>query len=199
MNGSNKKLKPLGAGVAPSITRPTTITKSAIITNSTSTNSSSSQPEDHEGPRKTVIRSGGGRKWEDSTLLEWDPTHFRLFVGNLGGEATDDTLKKAFSKYPSVSKTKVIRDQKAGKNKGYGFVAFKDSADYFTAFKEMNGKYIGSHPVLLRKAQTEINHATVLGKKQYSKATSKILMSSSEYARVGKKRKIDSNKPTKLI
>ncbi|WEW58096.1 hypothetical protein PRK78_003563 [Emydomyces testavorans] len=108
------------------------------------------------GPGKTVVRSGGGQSWTDSTLLEWDPAHFRLFCGNLAGEVTDDSLLKAFSKYPSVQKARVIRDKRTEKSKGYGFVSFSDGEDYFRAAREMQGKYIGSHPVLLRRAMTEI-------------------------------------------
>lgn len=104
----------------------------------------------------TVVRQGGGQTWSDSTLLEWDPSHFRLFVGNLAGEVTDDSLLKAFSKYPSVQKARVIRDKRTTKSKGYGFVAFSDGDEYFKAAREMNGKYIGSHPVLLKRSNTEI-------------------------------------------
>ncbi|KAL4955521.1 hypothetical protein BDW69DRAFT_160528 [Aspergillus filifer] len=107
-------------------------------------------------PQKTVARSGGGQNWNDSTLLEWDPAHFRLFVGNLAGEVTDDSLLKAFAKYTSIQKARVIRDKRTQKSKGYGFVSFSDGDDYFKAAREMQGKYIGSHPVLLRRATTEI-------------------------------------------
>ena len=104
----------------------------------------------------TVLRSGGGTTWSDSSLLEWDPAHFRLFVGNLAGEVTDDSLLKAFSKFPSVQKARVVRDKRTTKSKGYGFVSFKDGDEYFRAARDMQGKYIGSHPVLLRKSTTEI-------------------------------------------
>ncbi|KAK9384048.1 uncharacterized protein V2V93DRAFT_363418 [Kockiozyma suomiensis] len=142
-----------------------------------------------DGKRITVIREGGGRKWEDPTLLEWDPSHFRLFVGNLGGDVADDAMLKAFQKYPSVSKAKVIREKSSGKTKGYGFVAFKDPDDYFRAFKEMNGKYIGSHPILLRKANTEIKSKTVKGNKPYEKATDQILKASLQSSMIRKKKR----------
>lgn len=115
------------------------------------------------GKTPTVVRQGGGQQWTDSTLLEWDPSHFRLFVGNLAGEVTDESLLKAFSKYPSVRKARVIRDKRTTKSKGYGFVSFEDSDEYFRAAREMNGKYIGSHPVQLKKSTTEIR-PVVLGK-----------------------------------
>ncbi|KAB8234934.1 hypothetical protein ETB97_011774 [Aspergillus alliaceus] len=110
------------------------------------------QPES----QNTVVRSGGGQTWTDSSLLEWDPAHFRLFVGNLAGEVTDDSLLKAFSKYTSVQKARVIREKRTQKSRGYGFVSFSDGDDYFKAAREMQGKYIGSHPVLLRRATTEV-------------------------------------------
>ncbi|KAL2257705.1 hypothetical protein VTK26DRAFT_9277 [Humicola hyalothermophila] len=111
--------------------------------------------------KKTVYREGGGKKWQDDTLLEWDPAHLRLFVGNLAGETTDDSLLKAFSRWKSVQKAKVIRDKRTNKSKGFGFVSFSDPEDFFQAAKEMNGKYIQSHPVVVRKAKTEIKPQVV--------------------------------------
>ncbi|CAI4216341.1 unnamed protein product [Parascedosporium putredinis] len=106
--------------------------------------------------KKTVVREGGGKKWTDDTLLEWDPSHPRLFVGNLAGEVTDDSLLKAFARWKSVQKARVIRDKRTSKSKNYGFVSFSDPDDYFQAAKEMNGKYIQSHPVIVTRAKTEI-------------------------------------------
>ncbi|TVY51793.1 putative RNA-binding protein [Lachnellula cervina] len=110
--------------------------------------------------QKTVVRSGGGTTWTDGSLLEWDPSHFRLFVGNLAGEVTDESLYKAFSRWPSIQKARVIRDKRTTKSKGYGFVAFSDGDEFFSAAREMQGKYIGSHPVLLRRSTTEIKAVT---------------------------------------
>jgi RNA recognition motif-containing protein len=113
-----------------------------------------------DGKQKTVVRSGGGKQWQDPSLLEWDPAHPRLFIGNIAGEVTDDSLLKAFSRYESVQKARVIRDKRTTKSKGYGFVSFKTTDDYFSAAKEMQGKYIGSHPILIKRSTTEIK-ATV--------------------------------------
>ncbi|PNH43517.1 hypothetical protein VD0004_g3966 [Verticillium dahliae] len=111
--------------------------------------------------KKTVVREGGGKKWTDDTLVEWDPSHLRLFVGNLAGEVTDESLLKAFARWPSVAKARVVRDKRTSKSKGFGFVAFSDADDFFQAAKEMNGKYIQSHPVVVRKANTEIKVTNV--------------------------------------
>ncbi|KAF9879947.1 hypothetical protein CkaCkLH20_02758 [Colletotrichum karsti] len=123
--------------------------------------------------KKTVVREGGGKKWTDDTLAEWDPSHLRLFVGNLAGEVTDDSLLKAFSRWKSVQKARVIRDKRTAKSKGYGFVAFSDADDFFQAAKEMNGKYIQSHPVVVRKANTEIKITNVKDKDHHNNRNKK--------------------------
>jgi hypothetical protein len=123
--------------------------------------------------KKTVVREGGGKKWTDDTLTEWDPSHLRLFVGNLAGETTDDSLLKAFSRWGSVQKARVIRDKRTSKSKGYGFVSFSNADDFFSAAKEMNGKYIQSHPVVVRKANTEIKVSTVKEKDNRGKTNNK--------------------------
>ena len=65
---------------------------------------------------------------------------FRIFVGDLGNEVSDDALLRAFSRYPSLNKARVVRDKRTKKTKGYGFVSFKDPQDYLKAMREMNGK-----------------------------------------------------------
>lgn len=54
----------------------------------------------------------------------------------------DDILTRAFGRYPSFLKAKVVRDKRTGKTKGYGFVSFKDPNDYVRAMREMNGEWI---------------------------------------------------------
>lgn len=122
-----------------------------------------------DGNQKTVVRSGGGESWQDSSLLEWDPAHFRIFVGNLAGEVTDESLLKAFSKYGSVQKARVVRDKRTTKSKGYGFVSFSDGDEYFQAAKDMQGKYIGSHPVLIKRSTTEIKAVNPIDKRKHGK------------------------------
>ena len=126
---------------------PSTKTARAAPSTATSTaqTGASSDAADHgastaaEEKKKTVIREGGGKKWQDDSLLEWDPAHLRLFVGNLAGETTDESLLKAFSRWKSVQKAKVVRDKRTTKSKGFGFVSFSDPDDFFQAAKEMNG------------------------------------------------------------
>lgn len=143
-----KKDKPLGS--SPSALGLLGADKSKITK---SKNNAAAPTNKH----KNIIRRAGGKVWTDPSLAEWDPSHFRLFVGNLSQEVTDSMLQSAFSQFPSLSKVKVVLDKKTNKAKGFAFVAFSDPEDYFKAFKEMNGKYVGNHPIQLKRANTDIS------------------------------------------
>jgi len=110
--------------------------------------------------RKTVLRKGGGKLWEDTTLLEWDDKWFRLFVGDVSNDVTDEVLSNAFAKYPTFQKARVIRDKLSSKAK-YGFVAFSDPEDFLKAWKEMDGKYVGNRPIRLKKAENSIHSVDI--------------------------------------
>ena len=46
----------------------------------------------------------------DASLLDWPENDFRIFVGDLGNEANDDVLAKAFNKYATFQKARIVRD-----------------------------------------------------------------------------------------
>lgn len=99
------------------------------------------------------VREHQGKKWVDESLKEWDRNDYRAWVGNLGQEITENHLMIAFKKYPSFLRAKVVKNNINGKNRGYGFISFKDPDDYLKAMKEMNGKYIGKRPIVLKKSK----------------------------------------------
>lgn len=76
----------------------------------------------------------------DESLSEWGEDDFRIFCGDLGNDVNDELLTRTFNKYPSFQRAKVIRDKRTGKSKGFGFVSFKEPADFIRAMKEMDGK-----------------------------------------------------------
>merc|ERR550534_420264 len=104
-------------------------TAAGNLTASGSAASNSKGEKPGKKPKK-VIRMAGGQMWEDSSLLEWDPSDYRLFCGDLGNDVTDEVLNRTFNKYASFQKAKVVRDKRSNKTKGYGFVSFRDPADF---------------------------------------------------------------------
>lgn len=118
---------------------------------------------------KKMIRVAGGQVWEDQSLLNWDINDFRLFCGDLGNDVTDEVLTRTFSRYPSFQMAKVVRDKRSNKTKGYGFVSFKDPSDFTRAIKEMDGKYVGSRPIKLRKSNWKDRNVDIVKGKQKMK------------------------------
>ncbi|CAG2161258.1 unnamed protein product [Oppiella nova] len=124
-------------------TAPTTATSggAAAATGGPAVASKKSKSKEDKGKKpKKMLRMAGGTVWEDNTLAEWDPEDFRIFCGDLGNDVTDDVLSRAFVRFPSFVKAKVIRDKRSNKSRGYGFVSFKDPQDFTRAIKEMNDK-----------------------------------------------------------
>ncbi|ODM93637.1 RNA-binding protein 42 [Orchesella cincta] len=115
---------------------------------------------------KKLVRSAGGTVWEDTSLQDWDPKDFRLFCGDLGNDVTDEVLTRVFGRYPSFQKARVIRDKRTNKTKGYGFVSFKDPNDFVRAVKELDGRYVGSRPIKLRKSNWKNRNVDVVRKRE---------------------------------
>lgn len=109
-------------------------------------------PEGGRTEKKKHFRTAAGERWVDDTLSEWPENDHRIFVGDLGNEVNDDVLAKAFVKFASFAKAKVVRDKRTNKTKGYGFVSFLDPMDFARAIREMDGKYIGNRPAKIRKS-----------------------------------------------
>lgn len=105
-------------------------------------------PDDYRrrGKNKKLMRTAGGQTWEDLSLTDWPEDDFRIFCGDLGNDVTDELLTRTFNKYPSFIRARVVRDKRTNKSKGYGFISFKDPADFTKAMKEMNGKRF-PHPL----------------------------------------------------
>ncbi|KAI7907756.1 uncharacterized protein BX663DRAFT_547435 [Cokeromyces recurvatus] len=135
-------------------------------TTTTATTSTSASNDNKKKKKKTTVRVAGGEVWEDPTLEEWDQNDYRLFAGDLGNEVTDELLYKAFSKYPSLLRTRVVRDNRTLKSKGFGFISFKDPDDFVRAWREMNGKYVGNRPIKLRKSNWKERNIDVKAKKE---------------------------------
>jgi hypothetical protein len=134
-------------------TTTTTTTPTAGSTSTGGTTDTTVPPSSQPSKsKKKLLRSAGGQYWADETLAEWPESDFRIFVGDLGNECTDEMLARAFGVYPSFQKAHVVVDKHSQKTRGYGFVSFRDPHDYLKAMREMNGKYIGNRPVKLRKS-----------------------------------------------
>ncbi|KAJ1745906.1 hypothetical protein LPJ58_005904 [Coemansia sp. RSA 1591] len=143
-------------------------TVSATTATSEGIECSTTEKRKHPKQRR-IVRMAGGQVWEDSKLDEWPTDDYRLFAGDLGPEVTDEVLQQSFGKFRSLQRVQVICEKATGKSRGYGFLSFGDADDFFAAWKEFNGKYVGSRPIKLRKSTWKDRNADIRKVKRHDK------------------------------
>ncbi|KAI7834617.1 hypothetical protein BX661DRAFT_175205 [Kickxella alabastrina] len=119
--------------------------------------------------KRRIVRMAGGQVWEDATLDKWPTDDYRLFAGDLGPEMTSEMLQQVFGKFESLQRTHVVRDKKTDKSRGYGFLSFGNADDFLKAWREFNGKYVGSRPITLRKSNWKDRNADIRKVKRQDK------------------------------
>lgn len=83
---------------------------------------------------------------------------FRIFVGSLSYEVDNHRLKECFQAFGNIKKALVIRDQRTGQSKGYGFITFSSRHSFERALAQpvyVNGRLADCHPVLTKGALKE--------------------------------------------
>lgn len=83
---------------------------------------------------------------------------FRIFVGSLSYEVDKNRLRECFKQYGNIKKALVIRDQKTGQSKGYGFITFSCRSSFEAAMENptyVNGRVADCHPVMTKGALKE--------------------------------------------
>lgn len=76
-----------------------------------------------------------------------------MFVGGLSYEVDNQLLKDSFAAFGSLKKALVIREQRTGQSKGYGFVTFTSRQDLSAALRTpvyILGRLADCHPVLTK-------------------------------------------------
>lgn len=76
-----------------------------------------------------------------------------LYVKNLDDDVDDDRLRQEFSVYGVITSAKIMRDEKTGASRGFGFVCFSSPEEATRAVTEMNGRMLGSKPIYVALAQ----------------------------------------------
>ena len=169
--------RPLGVVVAAASSAPTTSNKQATATTeSTATPAAvvpsvslpaptfpvaTQQPPLPPGPppppttattskKAHIYRTAAGKTWVDPTMAEWPENDYRIFVGNLSKDVTDQQLYDHFAKYPSLAMVKIVKD-KMGVSKEYGFVSFLQPLECAKAMREMDQTWLGIRPIRTKK------------------------------------------------
>lgn len=77
----------------------------------------------------------------------------KLYVGSLSYDTTEDSLKKAFSKFGTVEEAVVITDKMSGRSKGFGFITMSTDKEAEAAREGLNGKELDGRSIVVDEAR----------------------------------------------
>ncbi|KAF5626328.1 RNA-binding domain protein [Fusarium sp. NRRL 25303] len=76
----------------------------------------------------------------------------KLYVGNLAGSTTDESLRKAFGDYGQVLDSIVMRDRDSGNSRGFGFVTYSNSMEASSAIAALNNEDLDGNRITVNMA-----------------------------------------------
>jgi len=81
----------------------------------------------------------------------------KLYVGNLGYNATDADLQKLFGTHGTVESAQVINDRDTGRSKGFGFVEMTSAAEAEAAIAALNGSQHDGRALKVNEAKPKVS------------------------------------------
>jgi RNA recognition motif-containing protein len=81
----------------------------------------------------------------------------KLYVGNLGYNATDADLQRLFGAHGTVESAQVINDRDTGRSKGFGFVEMTSAAEAEAAIAALNGSQHDGRALKVNEAKPKVS------------------------------------------
>ncbi|KAL7756992.1 hypothetical protein ACKLNR_013985 [Fusarium oxysporum f. sp. zingiberi] len=76
----------------------------------------------------------------------------KLYVGNLAGSTTDESLRKIFGDYGQVLDSIVMRDRDSGNSRGFGYVTYSSAMEASAAISALNDQDLDGNQITVNMA-----------------------------------------------
>ena len=76
----------------------------------------------------------------------------RLFVGGLSWDTTEETLRRVFEEFGTVTDAVIMNDRSTGRSRGFGFVTFGSRKDASRAVEQLNGADLDGREIVVNVA-----------------------------------------------
>jgi RNA recognition motif-containing protein len=80
---------------------------------------------------------------------------FKIFVGNLSWNATEDALKQLFAEFGEVVSVRIVADPYTGRSKGFGFIEMSDESSGNQAIEKLDNFEFLGRPIRVSRARQE--------------------------------------------
>ena len=77
-----------------------------------------------------------------------------IYVGNLSYDVTERDLQKAFARYGKVLSSRIIKDRRSGKSKGFGFIEMGDRKAVNEAIDGLDGTNLKGRRIVANEAKS---------------------------------------------
>lgn len=77
----------------------------------------------------------------------------RLYIGNLSYDATQDSVRDAFSQSGTVTDVRVMTDRETGRSRGFAFVTMSTADEATSAIAQMNGALLDGRALRVNEAE----------------------------------------------
>jgi RNA recognition motif-containing protein len=78
---------------------------------------------------------------------------FKIYVGNLSFETSEDALRELFSQHGQVQSVNIVTDRATGRSRGFGFVEMADEDAGKAAIEELNGQSFEGRTLRVNEAR----------------------------------------------
>ncbi len=78
---------------------------------------------------------------------------FRIYVGNISFNTTEDGLRELFGQHGEVSSVAIITDRETGRSRGFGFVEMPNEDEGRAAIAALDGQDLDDRKLTVNEAR----------------------------------------------
>ena len=90
----------------------------------------------------------------EENLMSSENVKKTLFIRNISTHVTERELRNHFEKYGELTRCEIIRDR-AGEQREYGFVAYRERSQTDLAYREMHRAPLGGREICVEYARSK--------------------------------------------
>jgi len=80
----------------------------------------------------------------------------KIYIGNLGWNTNDGSLRDVFAKYGSVLESTIVRDRETGRCRGFAYVTYSSADEASAAIKDLNAQELDGRRIKVDYASNRL-------------------------------------------